>query len=91
MLIWRFSLVLSCPMKSASERGLRLLSRGASSSLGFPDTMRALVSPPQENTTGTQNIISHCFVVEFILSEAEGLLTMIILLLLIRKIGSLGP
>ena len=46
MAIFRFSLSLSCPIKSARHRGRRLVSSGASSVLGLPDTTRAIVYLP---------------------------------------------
>ena len=46
--IWRLYLFLSCPMKSARDRGRRLVSRGASSALGLPEMIRAIISPPEK-------------------------------------------
>jgi len=49
MAIFMFSLFLSCPMKSFSDRGRRLVSSGASSTLGLPEMMRVIVSPPEKS------------------------------------------
>ena len=50
---FRFSLILSCPMKSARLRGRRLVSSGASSSLGLPEIMRAISLHPLKSLSSS--------------------------------------
>ncbi len=46
MAMFRFSLTLDCPIKSLKYLGLRVLSRGESSSLFLPDIMRSISMLP---------------------------------------------
>jgi hypothetical protein len=46
MAIFRFSLTLDCPIKSLKYLGLKVLSRGESSSPVLPEIMRSISMPP---------------------------------------------